>query len=84
MERQKSGSIRTKTQDLSAQISDLKTSLAYLTSIVLNLTSNSRPRPVSSGQNAEFNVNVGPIQEVIHSVGENPLLPPVGRAFSSA
>ena len=74
----KSSSTRTKTQDLSTQISDLKTSLASLTNIVSSLTSNSRPRPASNGHNVELDVNVGPVQEVVHSVGQNPLLPPVG------
>ena len=76
--RNKSSSTRTKTQDLSTQISDLKTSLASLTSIVSSLTPNSRPRPASNGHNVELDINVGPVQEVVHSVGQNPLLPPVG------
>ena len=76
--RNKSSSTRTKTQDLSTQISDLKTSLASLTSIVSGLTPNSRPRPASNGHNVELDMNVGPVQEVVHSVGQNPLLPPVG------
>ena len=76
--RNKSSSTRTKTQDLSTQISDLKTSLASLTSIVSSLTSNSRPRPASNGHNVELDVNVGLVQEVVHSVGQNPLLRPVG------
>ena len=74
----KSSSTRMKTQDLSTQISDLKTPLASLMSIVSSLTSNSRPRPASNGHDVELDVNVGLVQEVVHSVGQNPLLLPVG------
>ena len=76
--RNKSSSTRTKTQDLSTQKSDLKTSLASLTSIVSSLTPNSRSRPASNGHNVELDMNVGPVHEIVYSVGQNPLLPPVG------
>ena len=76
--RSRSSSTRTKTQNLSTQISDLKASLASLTSTVSSLTSNSRPGPAPDGHNVELDVNVGPVQEVVHNVSQNPLLPPVG------
>ena len=89
--RSKSGSTRMKTQDLSAQISELKTSLASFTSIVSSLTSKSGPRPVSNSHNVDL-VAQDPLLPPVDgglpgthtSRIQNPLLPPVGGGFSSA